>query len=301
MELPLVSIVTPSYNMARYLPEAIESVLSQDYPNIELLVMDGGSTDGTVEVLKKYEHRIRYVIGRDEGPSDAIHRGFAQTSGSICSWLNADDRLLPGAVRAAAEYLTAHPETDVIYGEANWIDDAGAVIDRYPTVPFNPKFLEQECFICQPTAFMRRSSYQRCGLDPSVKCSFDYDLWIRMAKQGFRFDLFPRYQALSRMHRGAITFHHREKALRDSMQLLQRHYGYVPFRWVYGYTAYRIDGRDQFFEPLQYSFGRYLATLPLGLRYNPTHGLHFLREWLMMGGRGLVLKSRRFWSRSSKD
>lgn len=300
MELPLVSIVTPSYNMAQYLPEALDSVLSQDYANIELIVMDGGSTDETAEVLKQYEHRIRYVIAKDEGPSDAIHRGFLQASGSIYSWLNADDRLLPGAVRAAAEYLAAHPTTDVVYGEANWIDEAGAPIGRYPTVPFDPKLLAQECFICQPTAFMRSSAYRRCGLDPSVKWSFDYDLWIRMAKQGFCFDLLPRHQALSRMHRGAITFHERENVLRDSMRLLQRHYGYVPFRWVYGYAAYRIDRRDQFFEPLQYSFGRYLASLPLGFRYNPTHGLHFLGEWLTMGGKGLARQARQFWNRPRK-
>src|SRR5690242_15019350 len=241
MDLPLVTVVTPSYNMAAFLGEAIESVLAQDYPHLELIVMDGGSTDGTAELLKAYSARLRYVIGPDAGPADAIHRGFLQASGTILAWLNADDRLLPGAVRRAAEYLSAHPETDVVYGEANWIDEHGATIGRYPTVPFDAKWLARDCFICQPAAFLRASSYLRCGLDPNVKCSFDYDLWIRMAKLGFRFDAIPQYLAASRMHAGAKSFYEREQVFRESIDLLKRHYGYVPFQWVYGYAAYRMD------------------------------------------------------------
>lgn len=287
MDLPLVTVVTPSYNMAAFLPEAIESVLSQDYPRIELLVMDGGSTDGTAELLKSYEPRLRYAMGPDAGPADAIHRGFLQGSGEIFAWLNADDRLLPGAIRTAAGHLAAHPETDVVYGEANWIDERGAVLGRYPTLPFDAKMLEQDCFICQPAAFLRAASYRRCGLDASVKCSFDYDLWIRMAKLGFRFEALPQVLAESRMHGGAKSFYERDQAFRDSIGLLRRHYGYVPFQWVYGYAAYRMDGRDQFFAPMQHSLGKYLASLALGFRYNPTHGLRFLGEWLAVGWKAL--------------
>jgi glycosyltransferase involved in cell wall biosynthesis len=278
---PLVTIVTPSYNMARYLPETIASVLSQDYPEIEYIVIDGGSTDGTSDLLESYQdHRFRYRIGKDRGASDAIHQGLSQAKGEILAWINADDTYLPGAVRTAAEFLRAHPEMDVVYGEGYWIDEAGARIGPYPTRPFRAKALERDCFICQPACFFRASAYQRCGLDPSLDVSFDYDLWIRMAKQGLRFASIPEFLANSRIHRGAKTLKEREAVFQTSMRLLQQHYGYVPFQWIFGYTSYRIDGRDQFFQPLQPTIHHYLASLPLGLRMNPQRRLQFLREWI---------------------
>ena len=279
-QLPLVSIVTPSYNMGRYLPEAIASILSQDYPRIEYIVVDGGSTDGTEEVLRGHEGQLRYLTGVDKGPSDAAHRGFGEARGEIFAWLNADDTYLDGAVRIGAEYLQSHPDVDVVYGEGYWIDENGARIGRYPTLPFEPKVLERDCFICQPSSFIRASSYRRCGLDPYVNQSFDYDLWIRMAKQGFRFASIPDYLANSRMHRAAKTMLDRGDVFHASMSLLKRHYGYVPFPWVFGYTAYCMDGRDQFFQPLEPTLRKYLASLPMGLQMNPTLRLKFLGEWL---------------------
>jgi glycosyltransferase involved in cell wall biosynthesis len=292
-ELPLVSVVTPSYNAARYLTETIESVISQDYPRVEHIVMDGGSTDPTPQILDRYRGRLQYFTGKDKGPSDAAHRGFQKATGEIFVWLNADDVFLPGAVRIAAQYLAAHPEIDVVYGEGNWIDENGHVISRYPTLPFDAKALERECFICQPAAYIRAFSYRKCGLDPDIDLPFDYDLWIRMAKQGFRFASIPEYLAGSRMHRGAKTIYEREDVFQASMRLLKHHYGYVPFSWVFGYTAYHMDGRDQFFQPMRPSLRKYLAALPMGLRWNPSRRVRFLGEWLtapfagLRGGRGL--------------
>ncbi|MEO8368009.1 MAG: glycosyltransferase family 2 protein [Candidatus Solibacter sp.] len=279
-QLPLVSVVTPSFNMARYLPETLDSILTQDYPRIEVIVVDACSTDETPRILTAYGERIRVISGKDKGPSDAAHRGFAQARGEIFAWLNADDTFLPGAVRTAAEWLTAHPATDVVYGEGWWIDDHGAVISRYPTLPWDPKVLERDCFICQPAAFLRASSYRRCPLDPDINRSFDYDLWIRMAKLGYTFDAIPEYLANSRMHTGAKTIYERDLVFQASMDLLQRHYGYVPLPWIFGYASWRRDGRDQFFEPLRPTLRSYLGALPLGMKINKSRRGQFLGEWL---------------------
>ena len=286
-DLPLVSVVTPSYNMAKYLPETIASVLNQDYPRLEYIVVDAGSTDGSLEILQRYGERLRYITGPDRGPSDATYKGLKQAHGDIFVWLNADDTFLPGAVRKAAEYLETHPDTDVVYGEGWWIDDAGVVISRYPTLPFDARVLERDCFICQPAAFVRASSYRRVELDPDVNWSFDYDLWIRMAKAGYRFESIPDYLANSRMHRGSKTIYEREIVFKASMGLLKRHYGYIPLPWIFGYTAFRLDHRDQFFEPLRYGVFKYLASLPVGLWYNRGKPFRFFYEWLGKGGQEL--------------
>ena len=267
--------------MARYIRETIESILSQEYAPIELIVVDALSTDETAEILASYGDRLRVIRGKDKGPSDAAHRGFEQARGEIFIWLNADDTFLPGAIATAVRYLTAHPEIDVVYGEGWWIDENGGRISRYPTLPWDAKVLERDCFICQPAAYMRASSYRRCPLDPDTNQSFDYDLWIRMAKQGFRFAAIPEYLANSRIHSGAKTIYEREDVFHASMGLLKRHYGYVPMAWVFGYTAWKLDGRDQFFQPLKPTVRSYVASLGMGLKLNPGKRGRFFVEWLM--------------------
>jgi glycosyltransferase involved in cell wall biosynthesis len=277
---PLVTVVTPTYNMKQFLPAAIESVLGQDYPSIELIVVDGGSTDGTLELLEQYRDRIRYTTGPDNGPCDAICKGLADARGEVLVWLNADDTFQPAAIRRAVEFLAAHPQVDVVYGDGWWIDEEGRPIRTYPSLPFDASVLARDCFICQPAAFLRARAYRACELDPRQRMSFDYDLWIRMAAKGLQFAYLPEHLANTRMHRDALTLSARGQVFRASMDLLRRHYGYVPFSWIFGYAAFRVDGRDQFFEPLRPSLWKYLVSLPLGLWYNPAKPLRFLLEWV---------------------
>src|ERR1700722_3868709 len=186
---PLVSIVTACYNAAQFIEETMESVLAQDYPRIEYIVMDGGSTDETVDILARYESRfpshIKYswISEKDNGAGDAVNRGFARSSGEIFAYLHADDILLAGAISAAVRAFEENPQADVVYGGAFWIDEAGARIGPYPTRDFDRDLLAQECFICQPASFIRRSAFENSGgLDPALQSAFDYELWMRLAR-----------------------------------------------------------------------------------------------------------------------
>ena len=125
----LVSIITPSYNQDGYIENTIQSVLAQDYPQIEYRIIDGGSTDSTVEVIKKYENRLAgWVSEKDHGQTDAINKGFGQAQGDILAWINSDDTYEPGAVRAAVTYLQEHPDVGMVYADCNYINEAGDVI-----------------------------------------------------------------------------------------------------------------------------------------------------------------------------
>lgn len=234
---PIVSIVTPSLNQAPFLAAAIESVLVQDYPAIEYLVVDGGSTDGTLDILRRHDGRVRWLSEPDPGQTAAVNKGFRLTRGEIIGWLNADDLYLPGAVQAAVSYLAEHPDIDLVYGDADHIDEGGGVIEPYPTEPFDLGRLREACFICQPAAFFRRRLLDRVGpLDESLYCGMDYEFWIRAGRQG-RVGYLPVRLAQSRLHAGAKTV--REYALhqRTSVEIVRRHFGLVPASWLCAYAG----------------------------------------------------------------
>lgn len=254
-------------------------MLSQDYRRIEYIVIDGGSTDGTVDILRAHAGQLTYVSEPDGGAADAINKGFARARGEIVAWLNADDTYLPGAVRKAVEAMAENPDAGAVYGEGYWVDVAGKVLGRYPTADCGPAALAQECCICQPACFMRRDAFQAVGmLRTELQASFDYDLWIRLARR-FRFAHVSEYLATSRMHPENKTLAQRETVFRESIGLLAQYFGYVPVRWVYGYLAYLRDGRDQFFQPLRHSVTTYVRALPAGLHYNRTHPWRYLMDW----------------------
>lgn len=279
-KLPLVSIITPSFNAERFLEDTIRSVLAQDYPLLEYIVIDGGSTDGTLEILRSHGHQLTYLSAPDGGAADAINKGFMRARGEILAWLGADDTYLLGAVSKAVEALVQNPHAAAIYGEGYWTDAAGQVLRRYPTAPYNPAMFASECCICQPTCFFRRHAFEAVGLlNPALRASFDYDLWIRLTKR-YPFVHIPDYLATSRMHRENKTLGQRGTVFTESMSLLAQHYGYVPVKWIFGYLSFLRDHRDQFFEPLRPSMATYLRALPVGMRYNYSHPLRYGAEWL---------------------
>lgn len=280
---PLVSIVTPALNATAFIEETIKSVLSQSYREIEYIIMDGGSTDGTVEILRAYadDPRFRYTTQRDAGTADAVNRGFRLSRGEVFAFLNADDMYTEGAVEAAIRSFESDPTTDVVYGDAAWVKADGHELGRYPTRAFDAQRLKEECFICQPASFIRRAVFEEAGLlNTELHFAFDYDLWIRLSA-GRKLVKVDGILAKSRMHPANKTLGQRRKAFAETIRMLKSHYGYVSHTWVYTYTCCLIDGRDQFFEPIQPGATRYLASLPLGLYYNLRHPLRYLKDWVL--------------------
>jgi glycosyltransferase involved in cell wall biosynthesis len=182
---PLVSVITPSYNQARFLTQTIQSVLSQDYTNLEYIIVDGGSTDGSVEIIKQCASQLAWWVSEpDQGQTDAINKGFAHANGEIFAWLNSDDTYQPGAISQAVEFMLAHPEAALVYGDANLIDEQGNIIGRFPSRQTDlHRLLRGSVHIPQQTTFFWSRFWKQVGpLDPSFYFAMDYDLWVRLAK-----------------------------------------------------------------------------------------------------------------------
>ncbi|MCH7664166.1 MAG: glycosyltransferase [Chloroflexi bacterium] len=182
---PLVSIVTPSYNQADFLEATIQSVLGQDYTQIEYILVDGGSTDGSLDIIKAYEDKFAYWVSEaDSGQTEAVNKGFGLANGEILAWLNSDDTYQPGAVAEAVAYLLANPEIGMVYGDANYIDERGREIGRFPARQTDYRRLRRGyVHIPQQAAFWRAELWNQAGpLDPSYSYAMDYDLWVRLAR-----------------------------------------------------------------------------------------------------------------------
>lgn len=182
---PLVSIVTPSYNQDRFLEETILSVLNQDYQNLEYIIVDGGSTDNSLDIINKYKDRLAWWVSEpDEGQTDAINKGFSQANGKILAWLNSDDTYQPQAVSQAAAFLSAHTKTGMVYGDANLINESGKNIGKFPARQTDYKRLKRGyVHIPQQASFFRSDIWEQVGpLDPTFYFAMDYDLWVRIAR-----------------------------------------------------------------------------------------------------------------------
>jgi glycosyltransferase involved in cell wall biosynthesis len=247
--LPLVSIVTPSYNQGRFIEQTIRSVIAQDYPNLEYIVVDGGSSDGTLDVLRRYEGRLRWISEPDRGQSEAINKGFRLARGEIVAWLNSDDTYLPGAVAKAVAYLQGHPQTAMVYGEGYLMDEAGRVTGRFPaTEPFSLwRLVYFGDYILQQTVFWRRSVFDAVGmLDESLHYSMDWDFWIRVAKC-FEIAYMPEFLGNLREYATAKTFAGGLERFHELAAMMRRHGTrlYPPAYFNYGWDAYQVALRDK--------------------------------------------------------
>jgi len=180
-----VTIITPSYNQSDFLEATIQSVLDQTYPNIEYFIIDGGSTDGSVDLIRNYQDKLSgWISEPDKGQTDAINKGFSMATGDIIAWLNSDDTYYPHAVQEAAAFLDEHPDVGMVYGDANFIDSQGRVIGRFPAAQTSLRQLRRGyVHIPQQAAFFKKSLWNQVApLDPEFFFAMDYDLWVRLAQ-----------------------------------------------------------------------------------------------------------------------
>lgn len=196
---PVVSILTPSFNQAAWLADNLRSVACQTYPNIEHIVMDGGSTDGSVEILKAAGDSMRWRSEPDRGQSHAINKAFEASTGEIIGWINSDDAYFDcRVVEDVVAYFAEHPEVDVVYGHAVQVDERGEIIWMIWVPWFSGRLLRIVNFIGQPVAFIRRSALTEPMLDESYHFTMDYELWLRLLSEGCRFARINRITAVDR-------------------------------------------------------------------------------------------------------
>lgn len=205
---PKISIVTPSYNQAQFIERTILSVLNQNYPNLEYIIIDGGSTDGSVNIIKKYERYLAYWVSEpDEGQSDAINKGFLKSTGEILAWLNSDDTYLPDILIKVEKLFSALPHVDILYGDTYIIDKHDSVLRTLKEVKFSKGALRYWAInLLQPNAFWRKDIFLKVGM---LRNKFDYmmdvDLWLRMLQCNAQFKHIPEYLACFRLHSSSKT------------------------------------------------------------------------------------------------
>jgi glycosyltransferase involved in cell wall biosynthesis len=293
--LPRISVVTPSFDQGEFIRATIDSVLTQEYPDLEYWVIDGGSSDDTVRILESYGSRLLWISEKDAGQADAVNKGLARATGDIIGWLNSDDTFLDGTLRYIGEFFADHPEVDVVYGDGYYIDRDGRTVQPYHTLDFRWESLAHECYICQPTVFFRRRTLDEVGrLDPNLRIALDYDLWLRLFRRYPPVRL-PRFLATSRMYAENKTLSQRTIAYREIISTVRKHFGYVPYSWVFGYASYWWHRNDQYSDPRRTTkLVVLLALLMMGWinRSNP----RYLWRWLndrQYGMRSEVLRSMR--------
>jgi hypothetical protein len=256
---PTICVVTPSYQMGELLQRTIYTVLDQRYPALEYVVQDGGSTDGTQEVLHRYADRLTsWESAPDDGQADAINRGFARTTAEIMAYLNADDLLLPGALAYVGRYFAAHPDVDVVYGHRVIVDIHDLQIGAWIMPPHDDAVLALADYVPQETLFWRRRIWDAAGgaMDTSFRFAMDWDLLLRFQAAGAKMVRLPRFLGAFRVHGGQKTLvdtvgcvtesdRLRERLHARTMSIEEVHARTAPYmrRHIVHHTAHRVAAR----------------------------------------------------------
>lgn len=283
-----VSIVTPSFNQGRFIGRTLQSVASQSGAEIEHVVFDGGSTDETVEILKRFTPPVRWVSRKDKGQTDAVNQGIRATDGEIIGWLNSDDIYYPGAIARVVAFFEAHPDIDLVYGMADHIDVDDHAFEPYYTEPWDFEHLKESCFICQPALFFRRRVVEKYGLlDESLNYCMDYEYWLRLGKSGARFAYLEEKLAGSRLYAENKTMGSKVKVCKEINDMLKKFLGRVPDRWLIMYAHVVVKQRSSTDgnTPLV-MFQIAACSIISALRWNRSVSasmIHTLYSWLRKG------------------
>lgn len=249
----LVSIVTPSFNQGRFLARTIDSVLAQDYENLEYIVIDGGSTDASLDILRTFGDRVRWHSGPDAGQAAAINAGFRLARGDVRGYLNSDDVLCPGAVRRVVESFAETPDCDLIYGRALYIDEEDHVIGSYCTWDYSFEQLVAENPICQPAAFWTKRIAERVGpFDERLHYALDYDYWFRIAKAGGKMRHVADTLAASRLHPETKTLSSRPAIFKEIFAVSEAHAGRVGRTYFIGLWHDRLAAAAPWLRRLRF-------------------------------------------------
>jgi glycosyltransferase involved in cell wall biosynthesis len=275
-----ISIVTPSLNQARFLEKCLRSVDAQRGGNFEHMVFDGGSTDASVDILRRWGATVRWVSQRDGGQSDAVNQGFRAADGDIVGWLNSDDFYYPGAFEAVRAAFAADASLDAVYGHADHVDIDGVAYERFPTEAWNPARLHATCYICQPALFLRRRAIDRVGLlNANLHFCMDYEYWLRMARAGLVVREIPAKLAASRMYPANKSMRSRIRMHAEINSMLRDQLRATPERWLFNYghaVAGQLTSRDR--HRRVYGAFMALGALFAALRWNGKVAGSMLRE-----------------------
>jgi GT2 family glycosyltransferase len=240
-----VAIAVPSLNQGRFLLAALDSLLDQPEADVRIAVLDGGSADDSVAVIRGYANRLAYWRSDpDAGQAAAINEGLRRLGpAAYVGWLNADDVLVPGGLGRLVTSLEAHPDWVAAFGRAHVIDDGGQVVGEFPTRPFTRTALSRTSIICQPASLVRASAWERVGgLDESLHMCLDYDLWLRLSRLG-PIGFVDELIASTRDHEATKTRTRQSALYEEAFRVLRRDLGYVPWRWCVSEAAHawRVD------------------------------------------------------------
>jgi glycosyltransferase involved in cell wall biosynthesis len=265
-----VSVVTPSFNQGPFIQRTIESVATQSGAEIEHVVFDGGSTDETVEILRRYGDGIKWTSERDKGQADAVNKGIQATNGEVIGWLNSDDVFYPDAISRVVSFFEANPEVDVVYGMADHIDRNDHAFESYPTEAWNMARLRDTCIICQPAVFFRRRVVEQHGLlNSSLQYCMDYEYWLRLAKAEVRFAYLESKLAGSRLYAENKTLGSRVKVHKEINDVQKSLFGAVPDRWLWNYAHAVVEERvDRKTSPRWFALRLLTAVTRAALHWN---------------------------------
>jgi len=232
---PRITIVVPSFNQGEFLGHTLKSVVDQDYPNLELIVVDGGSTDSSLEVIRQFESKLAWWVSEeDSGQASAINKGFQRSSGEIMAWVNSDDMVAPGALTCVARYFKANPGVQVVYGNRIVVDEAGLEIGRWVLPGHSRKILKWADFVPQETLFWRREAWIATGshIDESFSFAIDWEFLLRLSNSGIRMAHIPAFLGLFRVHGMQKTSSQMSSTGLSEMDVIRRReLGFSPSPW----------------------------------------------------------------------